>query len=578
MNRIAGAAVLVAAVFAVATAPAQQQVAPTDQPTVLPGFAERVEVAVGNVDVTVLDSDGNLVTGLGKDDFVLTVDGQPRAIDYFGAYTRSSQVVVGGSPEAAPAAAGVIPPPAPPRPRVQVILIDNSNTAVFNRNHILGRVAEYVKRTLRPPDAAIVAVYENYLRFATPLTSDPDEIVYAIEEMRESSANVGQNTAFRLIAERQIRDYAERANPNVLQSPELDQALVSARVNAQQMRDHTERTVDAFKVLLRTMSGVPGRKSVLYVSDGLPRSPGIETFQLVTELFPMARMSQTEFQTYETTPLWNELGRWAAAADVTFYTLDARGLQAGAEKAAEFGRTMSGGRGADQRKSTDIEVLHLQNYQDPMIAMANLTGGMAIVNTNKFDEGLDQINESMETYYSLGFTLGEEEADQLHSIRVAVKDRDGLRLRYRTALVERSTESRMADRTYAGLGFGILENPLAIRAEIGEPTPAGRKTYNVPIKVLVPVDKLTLLPQGSDMAGKITVWTIAAGEKGKLSPLNRQEHVIVVPAAKLGKVGTLAITTTAEVGEGTCRVSVGVLDEATGESGFAAAEKQVGKS
>jgi len=161
---------------------------------------------------------------------------------------------------------------------------------------------------------------------------------------------------------------------------------------------------------------------------------------------------------------------------------------------------------------------------------------------------------------------------------VAVKDRDGLRLRYRTALVERSTESRMADRTYAGLGFGILENPLAIRAQIGEPSPAGRKTYNVPIEVLVPVDKLTLLPQGADMAGKITVWTIAAGEKGKLSPLNRQEHVIVVPADKLDKVGTLAIKTTAEVGEGRCRVSVGVLDEATGEAGFAAAEKQVGKS
>jgi len=551
------------------------------EPQPPPRFADRAALTVGNVEVTVLDGDGQPVAGLRRDDFALWVDGVERPIEYFAASCQAGAPVAEPTVpdvDAATAAPAVdSAPPPPERPRVLVILIDNANTSVFNRNHVLTRLAEHVQANLRPPDTAVVAVYDTYMRFACNPTSDPEAIVAALEELGERSGNVGANQAFRRMAERQIRDYAERSDPRT-GGATLDQALVAARVNAQHMRDTTEQTVDAFKTLLRILSGVPGRKSVLYVSDGLPRSPGIETFQLLLELFPSARMSMTEFQTYETTPLWQELGRWAAAADVTFYTLDARGLQAGAEKAAEFGRTMPGARGADQRRSTDIEVLHLQNYQDPLIAIANLTGGVAIVNTNKFEEGLERITEITETTYSLGFALEPAEANAVHSAHVELREHTGLSLRYRNTLVQRTTEARMADRTYAGLGFGVLENPLAIRILLGEPSPAGRKTYSLPVTVLVPLDKLTLLPQNGDMAGTLAVWTVASGDEGSVSPLDRQQHAVTVPADKLDRVGVIAVQGAVEVRAGRCRVSVGVLDGTSGEAGFAAAEKQVGKS
>jgi len=85
-----------------------------------------------------------------------------------------------------------------------------------------------------------------------------------------------------------------------------------------------------------------------------------------------------------------------------------------------------------------------------------------------------------------------------------------------------------------------------------------------------------LLPAGQEYRGKITLWTVAAGAINKLSPLNRQEHEIVVPADKMARLGTLAIELNVEVPEGDCRVSVAVLDEATGEVGFAAADARVG--
>lgn len=542
-------------------------------------FIDRVEVNLGNVEVTVQDKNGKVVSGLTRDDFLLYVDGRLRDIEYFGAYTRTLDRPTAEGGAFATEGTAIPEAPRPPRQRrVQVIFVDSANTGVFNRNHMLGRLAEYVRRTLRPPDLALVAVYENSLRFVSPLTSDADELAYLLEELRKETANVGGHATYRAMAERQIRDLAERQTQDqAARTVILDQAIVTARMAAQQIRNHTEQTVGAFKLLLRTMSGVPGRKSVLYISDGLPRSPGIETFQLLTELFPQARMGDTEFQSYETTGLWHELARWAAGADVTFYTIDARGLQAGAQKSAEYGRHPPGVRTAGSRPVFgDIEVLHLQNYQDPLIAMANVTGGITVINTNEFDKGFERIAEAMDTYYSLGFSLPAANVDVFHDIRVELRDSKDLRLRYRTGLLARSLAMRMADRAYAGLTFGVLENPLTIRAQVGEPRPAGKKRYTLPVKVLVPVHKIALLPAGDEYRGRLTVWMVAVAEGNKFSPLNRQEHEIVVPADKMSRVGTLAIDLNVEVGEGDCRVSVAVLDEATGEVGFAAADARLG--
>lgn len=563
----------VLALCAIGGSAAQQPQTPAPSRT----FAERIEVNVGTVDVTVLDSDNRPVKGLTRSDFAVYLDGEERPISYFGAYARGSSGPGEGHGEARGAA--VDPASAPPldRPRVTVILVDNANTAMFNRNHLLRRVTEHVRKTLRPPDRAIVAVYENYLRFASRLTSDPDEIAGVLDELLRHTGNVGGHQTSRLIAERQLRDYAERAGgrPGGMS---FDAAKVAAGVNAQQIRSRVLETVGAFKVLLRTMSGIPGRKCVLYLSDGLPRSPGIETFELLAQLFPGTQVRDTEYQTYETTQLWQEIGRWAAAADVTIYTVDARGLGLGGSRSAEHRGSAGTGRGAAAHSlfGKDIDVLHLHNYQDPLIAMANLTGGVAIVNTNAFDEGLERIAEAIETYYSLGFNLAPAEADVFHGVRVEVRNREGLRVKYRTSLAERTVESRMADRTYAGLGFGIHDNALNVRVELGAPGPAGRKRFKVPVRILVPADRLALVPREATFAGKVTVWTVAIGGDGRLSPLDRREHAIVVPAERMGRVGALAIETSVQAGEGEFRVSVGVLDAATGETGFSAAEARLG--
>jgi len=583
--------VLISSFVVAATAGGQEASPPAPTPVPTPAtapeplahFREQVELTVGNVDVTVLDADGRPVTGLTRDNFVLDVDGVRRTISNFSAPPTPAEAATELAPEAAPTA--VPAPAAEPagerqdrEPRVILILVDNSNTQVFNRNGVLKEVKRWIADTLRPPDRAVVAVYQNYIRYVSPLSSSPDEINGALDDLLGSATGVGGTEALRTMAERQIRDLADISNPgSQVRSTTVDQAVMIARMNASQQRDATVQTINSFKMLLRTMSGLPGRKAVLYVSDGLPRSPGLETFQLLTQLFLQTTMSDTEFQTYESTDLYLDLARWAAAADVTLYTVDARGVLAGTEKAAEhsgqgvFFRSVGA-----QMHLTDVDLLQLHNYQDPLVAMANLTGGIAVINTNDFSKGLARVAQAMDTTYSLGFELESRGKDAFHTVRVETQGRSGLRLRYRTSLVERSLATITGDRTVAGLGFNLKDDPIGIRLELGRPVAAGKQLWSLPLRILVPVGNLALIRQGDEYDGSLLVYTAARDARGHYSPLGSERHAIVVPADKIDRVGTLAINTSVEVGEGDCRVSVGVLDEVATSAGYTTADTRIG--
>src|SRR6187551_3732511 len=84
------------------------------------GFGERVEVEVVNVDVVVVDRDGNRVTDLGREDFAIEVDGKVVPIDYFSLPTAKRP-----APAAAPA------PGAPAAPAAAGTDVSTANLFVF---------------------------------------------------------------------------------------------------------------------------------------------------------------------------------------------------------------------------------------------------------------------------------------------------------------------------------------------------------------------------------------------------------------------------------------------------------------
>ena len=84
-----------------------------------------------------------------------------------------------------------------------------------------------------------------------------------------------------------------------------------------------------------------------------------------------------------------ELTRAANRANATMYTLDARGLVAGPD--------------LDEQVDTQEWGTHIRKTQDSLRMLADLTGGIAMVNQNDFDKVLKRIDSETSDYYVLGY-------------------------------------------------------------------------------------------------------------------------------------------------------------------------------
>src|SRR5215212_10103196 len=119
-----------------------------------PGFGDVVDVNVVNVDVSVTGKDGKPVTGLGKGDFKLYVDGKRVEITNFEAVDRTSAPA--GVPAPAPSAAGetaaVSAGSTPEEALHLVVYVDNFNIRTGNRARALQQLREFLTRQLSPGD------------------------------------------------------------------------------------------------------------------------------------------------------------------------------------------------------------------------------------------------------------------------------------------------------------------------------------------------------------------------------------------------------------------------------------------
>ncbi len=549
--------VAVAAAAAAQAPPPAPTPAPTPIPTAPGRFVDRVEVVLGNVDVTVLDADGKPVSGLERDDFVLLVDGRPTEISNFAPFADSRR----SGPGSLPRGWGEEEDPA--QGQVLVVFIDNENSTIFNRNHALKRIRDLLDEFLVPPNRAAVVTNDRYLRFACPLTSDAGEVMRTVDALLSSSSGVGAAHTFLRRGEEQIRDIA--AQRQIREELRIDQAMMSARVNASQLERSLRATVGTFKELIRMLSGVPGRKSVLYLSDGVPMSPGIELFYLITELLP-ARMGETDFSSFNAAAMFDSLVKYAAAAEVTLYTLDARGLELPSGREAE----------RQVQQSSEVSTIQLRNYQDPLILLASQTGGVSVVNTNAFADGLERIREAIQTYYALGFSLEPAGRDVLHQVRVGLRDHPDYRLRYRPSFVERTRATQVADRTMAALAFDFDENGLGIGVEPGAARPAAEDTWVVPVTIRVPLESVALVPRDGTLTGSLRIFMVARGDDGTTSKLAEIGQEIRIPETARGTVKNFDVSTEFQIGSGAYRISVGVLDEVGAGSGFAVARTVTG--
>ena len=481
-----------------------------DQP-----FAESIDVEVANVEVYVTGRDGRPVQGLSRADFELFVDGQKVEIVNFSEVAEGSMVAAKEPPPQPVAGAETpditpAPPPEPP-PLSLVVFVDNANLRPAGRNRVLRQVQSFFDSAVGPRDRVMLVTNDQGINVRRPLSPRKESLAADLRKLEKLAARgIQQDIQFRQTLQL------------VQDGRECDEAEQIVRSYAQGVSADARLTLNALASLVESLSGVEGRKVVLYVSDGIAPHPGEDAFKVWAELCG----ANAAFKADDLTAAFRKLTTLANANGVTFHTLEAGGLRSFANASAEDSPL--------PLSATTLVNLGFDKAADTRQILSNLaseTGGRAVLNGNDIKADLAQVASDLRSYYSLGYAPTRSGDSKVRTIEVKVK-REGVRVRNRTTYTDRPREERLAARVQTALLHGVVDNPLQADLELVSSQPAEQRGQHlVTLRLRLPLKKIVMVSQGEAWTGQLTLWIGARDAAGRMAPVQSVRVPVRIPAA-----------------------------------------------
>lgn len=472
-------------------------------------FLDTVDVNLINVDVFVTDKSGGRITGLKPEDFEVFQDGKPMEITNFAAI-EANRIAFETGPQIAPLPSEDLPDPrlAPILPENQrlhlVVYVDNVNIHPLNRQKSFTAIRNFLRQRLTRDDQVMVLSYDKSLNERLAFTSDRERVAAALFELED-------------VAGHRVPYNSERTQmlDAIYDADELLEVSARARHYAESLFNDLNFSIDALKNVVDSLAGLPGRKAILYVSDGLGMRAGEDIFYAMDDKFG-ASIDLLQIQNYDVSRQLKALTTEAASNRIVFYSLDAAGL-----------RTHSNADVLNYRagRGSSVDSIHVDNLQEPLRFIANETGGQAIVNTNNFGPMLERVGDDFSTFYSIGYLSPDSGTGRLRDIEVRLKNGKGKILRYRKSYRDQPVERRMADTALAALHYGYERNDLGVQLEIGNIVRGEGKSYLVPLVIKIPMGRLSFFPHEQVQSARIRLFITAKDEDGGLAPV----QVVPVP-------------------------------------------------
>ena len=551
-----------------------------------------VEVRVVNVEVMVTDKQGQPITGLTRDDFELLEDGKPVELTNFYAVGMSAESGAGGSQDLEPASGP--PESAAVVPRAVeshlVLYVDNLNIRPQNRKHLFEKLRDYLGERDGLPGQMMVVAMNHRIEVVQPFTRDLDRIYAAIDEIeKQGSLHAlfdGSRRIFLTRLERaSVRPYLPQRGSEG--DPNFDDAIRVAlemsetvRALAEQRYQKVETTLEALGELCHTLGGLPGRKALVYLSDGLPLRPADSLIEAWTGKYQNWVMeSQDDIRRRSRFPaavaqfdrlsssigssqfdLQSELNRLTTRANdnqVTFYPISKSGraldyISAEHQGAVDYNS-------ASMRRS--MQTVENLTRDSSLLRMAEDTGGVALLRNVHIDKLLEQVDRDFGSFYSLGYQPPRAGEDfRFHRIVVRVRDPQA-RVRHIKGYRAKSWRQRLGEKTAAAALFAFESNPLDVRLAPGEAIPEG-DVFRVPIMVKIPFQQIRLVHQDEHYNAQLTVLVQVSDENDGLSTTRRFDLPIKIPSGRVLEVLPQLAAYPLEliIPKGPHRVAIGIRD------------------
>ena len=410
-----------------------QSPAPSESKIPVPTI--RVSTHLVLIDVVVTDKQGKPVSGLRPEDFMVQEKGKTQKVAFF---TSPGEAQRRPAPQLPPGIYSNKPEYRSPGGPLVVLLLDAANTPFKDQAYARQQMLRFVREEYKPGQRTAIFTLTNSLGVLQDFTSDPDVLLNAFQKYQPIS-----------------QEMANAAGPRVpsVSSDGGGGPQIAAQGMADLMRSfqsiqlayvldrRVETTVAAMRGLARILGGIPGRKSVIWVTAAFP-------FSLIPE---NRDVSAAELE--ESLPSVNQLGlstraggsmagverqghaqeireasAQLASAQVAIYPIDARGLMSGMEAAIE---DLPSRQFDSMSDAASVRMSDATASQETMREMARETGGIAYINQNEIKQGVVVAMADSAASYTLGYYPEDKKWDgKYRSVKVKL-NRDGLDSRYR---------------------------------------------------------------------------------------------------------------------------------------------------
>jgi VWFA-related protein len=452
-------------------------------PPLFAQFRETVDVRVLELDVVAVDRNGHPADGLTRADFDVQIGNRRAEVSNFYAVKRGALVDEQSS--------GARPSTIAPETRMPVslvILIDDTRLTVRGKQRAMEALREYIKENVGTNTTAMLARFNGSLDVRTRPTERPGMLLAELDRMAEEPGQFSESERRGTIKE---VDDALTGVTSSTRAHRLEQAWQQVVLYAERESHIIERSIDGIRAAIRLAAAFDGRKSVLYVSEGLPMMAGADLFDywdramkavdaetngMLQEEVGLKISRSLDPLQYDRSRSYDRLAKYAQNENVALYGIDAGGLRGFERSGAEDRKTIG-------RIST---ILAQSNRTDALRFVANETGGKFITAENDLGRALTVISEQFTTYYSLGVRA--PASTKLERVRVTVKNRPELRVitaRHRKPL---SREQELERTVRARLYNQRTENPLRAKFAFAPAAPIDSRCV-VRMELSVPPEK-----------------------------------------------------------------------------------------
>jgi VWFA-related protein len=388
----------------------------------------RITSNLVQVDAVITDQKGNHVTDLRQEDFEIYEDGRPQKITNFSYVSMEARAAAASSATAPAAPRDKNAPPVPParlRPeqvrRTIALVVDDLGLSFESSHYVRRALRKFVDEQMQPSDLVAIIRTGGGMGALQQFTSDKRQLYSAIERVRWNPQGRASISAFQPLG-RELGD------------PEQDSGSEQEGRTARDLSNDTDQfrselftvgTLGALNFIIQGLKDLPGRKSVLLLTDGF-------TIFNTSDSLTSANNSGTA-NGDRVLEAMRRLIDLANRASVVIYTMDPRGLPTLGFTAEDNLSNMRPDQiqGALSKRSSD----YIASQDGPNL-LARETGGFSIRNTNDLSAGVRRVLDDQKGYYLIGYRPEESTFDpktgsrRFHDIKIKVKRAD-LRVRSR---------------------------------------------------------------------------------------------------------------------------------------------------